>query len=97
MHRLLKLVLFIAIVAIPGTAGAQGKGPAKGNVPPGQAKKVLFLMLYYSGFLVAVSVITGTLGSVQSSGTTALIMRVCVIMSFLLFTISLGRRKQARA
>jgi uncharacterized membrane protein YtjA (UPF0391 family) len=54
-------------------------------------------MLYYSGFLVAVSVITGTLGSVQSTGTTALIMRLCFIVSFLLLAISLGHQKKARA
>jgi uncharacterized membrane protein YtjA (UPF0391 family) len=62
-----------------------------------RAQKVLFLMLYYSGFLAAVAVIMGTLGSVGSSGTTAFIMRLCFIVSFLLFTISLGRQKKARA
>jgi len=62
-----------------------------------RAQKVLFLMLYYSGFLASVAVITGTLGSVGSSGATADIMRLCFLLSFLLFTISLGRQKRARA
>ena len=62
-----------------------------------RAQKVLFLMLYYSGFLAAVAVITGTLGSVGSNGTTANIMRLCFLLSFLLFTISLGRQKKAGA
>ena len=62
-----------------------------------RAQKVLFLMLYYSGFLIAVAVIAGTLGSVGSSGTTADIMRLCFLVSFLLFSISLGRQKKARA
>jgi hypothetical protein len=62
-----------------------------------RAQKVLFLMLYYSGFLAAVAVIMGTLGSVGSSGTTAFVMRLCFAVSFLLFTISLGRQKEARA
>jgi uncharacterized membrane protein YtjA (UPF0391 family) len=62
-----------------------------------RARKVLFLMLYYSGFLVAVAVIAGTLGSVQSSGTMAVIMRLCFMMSFLLLAISLGCRNKARA
>jgi uncharacterized membrane protein YtjA (UPF0391 family) len=62
-----------------------------------RAQKVLFFMLYYSGFLAAVAVIMGTLGSVGSSGTTAFIMRLCFIVSFLLLTISLGRHTRARA
>lgn len=62
-----------------------------------RAQKVLFLMLYYSGLLAAVAVITGTVGSVGSSGTTSDMMRLCFVVSFLLFTISLGRQKKARA
>jgi len=54
-------------------------------------------MLYYSGFLATVAVIAGTLGSVRSSGTTADIMRLGFVLSFMLFTISLGRQKKARA
>jgi hypothetical protein len=40
MRRLLVLALFLSVLATPGGLLAQGKGPDKGRVPPGQAKKV---------------------------------------------------------
>ena len=54
-------------------------------------------MLYYSGFLILVALVTGTLGSVDSSGTTASIMKIGFFTSVLLFTFSLGRRKRVKA
>ena len=54
-------------------------------------------MLYYTGFLVLAAFVSGTLGSVHSGGIAAAIMRASFIVSFLLFTISLGLRNKARA
>ena len=62
-----------------------------------RAVKVLVLMLYYSGFLLAVAFITGTLGFVGPGGTPALVMKICCAVSIVLFAISLARRKKARS
>jgi uncharacterized membrane protein YtjA (UPF0391 family) len=62
-----------------------------------RAVKVSVLMLYYSGFLLAVAFITGTLGFVGPGGTPALVMKICSAVLILLFAISLARRKKARS
>ena len=62
-----------------------------------RAVKVLVLMLYYSGFLLAVAFIMGTLGFVGPGGTPALVMKICCAVSIVLFAISLARRKKVRS
>jgi len=53
-------------------------------------------MFYYSGILIVVAFVTGTLAFVGPGGTTALVMKLCFAGSFLLLAFSLGRRKKAK-
>ena len=53
-------------------------------------------MLCYSAILIVVAFITAVLGFVLLAGATAFVLRLCFVGSFLLFVISLARRKKTR-
>ena len=53
-------------------------------------------MLFYSAILIAVAFIAAVLGFVVLGGTAAFVLRMCFVGAFLLFVISLARRKKSR-
>ena len=53
-------------------------------------------MLFYSAILIVVAFITAVLGFVVLGGTAAFVLRMCFVGTFLLFVISLARRKKSR-
>jgi uncharacterized membrane protein YtjA (UPF0391 family) len=53
-------------------------------------------MLYYSFIFAVVGFVTGTLAFIGPGRATASVMKLCFAASFLLLTISLGRRQKAQ-
>jgi len=61
-----------------------------GSISTGKA------MLFYSAILIVVAFTAAVLGFVLLGGTAAFVLRMCFVGAFLLFVISLARRKKNR-